>query len=99
MTNETIEIGTVRVLTTDEVYQTADGKIHLGLTEAHDWEEELKAIMEHTVDRAAGGLYCGDSLEMQSLVAAGLMESAGRKSFAPEPYFQITGKGRELMQL
>lgn len=55
-------------------------------------------IMEHTRDRAAGGLYCGDSPEMQELVAAGLMTEAGRKSFVPEPYFQLTGKGRVALR-
>ncbi len=96
MSNEPVAIGTVRVLTTDEVFQTADGKIHIGLTEAHVWEEELKAILEHAVDRAADELYWVDSPEVQSLVAAGLMEVGGRKG---GHIFRITDKGRELMQL
>lgn len=55
-------------------------------------------IMRHTRDRAAGGFYCGDSREMQELVAEGLMTFAGRKSFVPDPYFQLTEKGREALQ-
>jgi len=52
-------------------------------------------ILDHTINRAANGLYCGDSDEMKRLVQAGLMECAGRKSFVPEPYFRITASGRE----
>lgn len=55
-------------------------------------------IMEHTRDRAAQGFYCGDSPAMQELVAAGLMVYAGRKSFVPDPYFQLTGNGREALR-
>jgi len=35
---------------------------------------------------------------MQALVSAGLMESAGRKSFVPDEYFRMTGKGREALR-
>lgn len=59
--------------------------------------KEHVSIMEHTRDRAAGGYYCGDSPEMRELVAAGLMADAGRKSFVPDPYFQLTRKGREAL--
>lgn len=62
------------------------------LSKEHIW------IMEHTRDRAAGGLYCGDSPEMQELVAAGLMDCAGNKSFVPEPYFSLTSKGRKVLR-
>jgi len=37
--------------------------------------KEQISILDHTIHRAAGGLYCGDSLDMQALVAAGLMTS------------------------
>ena len=53
------------------------------------------AILDHTINRASCGLYCGDSDAMQSLVVDGLMEFAGRKSFVPDPYFRVTEKGRE----
>ena len=56
-------------------------------------------ILDHTVHRAAGGLYCGDSPDMQELVKAGFMQSAGRKSFVPDEHFRITGKGREALRL
>ena len=56
-------------------------------------------IMRHTRDRAAGGFYCGDSPEMQELVAWGLMESAGRKSFVPEEYFRLTHNGRVALRM
>lgn len=61
--------------------------------------KEHISIMEHTRDRAAGGFYCGGSKEMRELVAAGMMESAGRKSFVPDEYFKLTRKGREALQV
>lgn len=54
-------------------------------------------ILNHTVSRSAGGLYCGDSPDMQKLVEDGMMELAGRKSFVPDPYFRITSKGRDAL--
>lgn len=56
------------------------------------------SILDHTAHRAAGGLYCGDSPDMQGLVALGMMVSAGRKSFVPDEYFRMTGKGREALK-
>jgi len=55
-------------------------------------------ILDHTARRAAGGLYCGDSPDMQALVAVGMMKSAGYKPFVPDEYFCITEKGREALQ-
>ena len=60
--------------------------------------KEQLAILDHTAHRAAGGLYCGDSSDMQELVEAGLMVSAGRKSFVLDEYFRMTGKGREVLR-
>lgn len=54
-------------------------------------------IMKHTRDRAANGHYCGDSKEMQELVADGLMEYIGRAAFCPDKYFRLTSKGRALL--
>ena len=54
-------------------------------------------ILDHTRNRAAYGLYCGDSPDMQKLVELGLMEYAGKKSFAPDPYYRITHKGIEAL--
>ena len=59
---------------------------------------EERDILLHTMHRAAGGLYCGSSPEMDSLVERGLMEYAGRKSFVPDPYYRITLKGFEVLQ-
>lgn len=59
--------------------------------------EQLE-IMRHTANRAAGGLYCGDSHDMQKLVARGLMEPAGQKSFVPDPYFRLTANGRAVLR-
>ena len=58
---------------------------------------EQMEIMKHTSGRAAGGLYCGDSPDMQALCANGLMEPAGRTSFVPDDYFRITDKGRKAL--
>jgi hypothetical protein len=56
--------------------------------------KEQLAILKHTSGRAPGGLYCGDSPDMQILVKEGLMESAGHKSFVPDEYFRLTNKGK-----
>jgi len=58
-------------------------KMKTGLTR-EQWE-----IMKHTKERAANGLFCGDSPDMQRLVELGHMESAGRKSFVPDEYFRL----------
>jgi len=55
-------------------------------------------ILEHTVKRAPGGFYCGGGKDMDALVAEGLMEYAGRKSFVPDPYYRITSKGRTVLR-
>lgn len=60
--------------------------------------QEQYEILHHTEHRAAGGFYCGDSKHMQSLIAAGLMKSAGWKSFVPDEYFCITGAGRRALR-
>lgn len=59
---------------------------------------EQISILDHTIHRAAGGYYCGGGKDMDALVAAGLMEYAGRKSFVPDPYYTITGKGRAALR-
>lgn len=59
---------------------------------------EQCAILHHTVHRAAGGFYCGGGPDMDVLVARGLMQSAGRKSFVPDEYFRITAAGRTALQ-
>lgn len=55
-------------------------------------------IMKHTRDRAAGGYYCGDSPAMQELVVEGLMAFAGRKTFVPDSYFELTDKGHAALR-
>jgi hypothetical protein len=55
-------------------------------------------ILDHTVRRAPGGYFCGGGADMASLVDAGLMVSAGRKSFVPDEYFQITTAGRTALK-
>ena len=59
---------------------------------------ESLEILKHTVSRASGGLFCGDSKEMQELVTNGLMESVGFKSFVPDEYFRITAKGKQYLK-
>ena len=63
-----------------------------------DLNTEQLSILDHTMHRAAGGLYCGDSPDMEKLVANGFMVSAGRKSFVPSEYFRMTGRGREALK-
>lgn len=55
-------------------------------------------ILKHTRDRAANGLFCGGGPDMDALVAAGFMVSAGHKSFVPDEYFKITTAGREELK-
>lgn len=59
---------------------------------------EQREILNHTEHRAAGGYYCGGGKDMEALVDAGLMQSAGRKSFVPEEYFRITSAGRSALR-
>lgn len=59
--------------------------------------KEQIEILKHTRTRAAGGLYCGDSPDMQALVSRGLMESVGRKAFVPHEYFRLTDAGKKLV--
>jgi hypothetical protein len=54
-------------------------------------------ILDHTARRAANGRYCGDSPNMQALVAAGLMVSLGKAAWCPDEYFGITKEGREAL--
>lgn len=54
-------------------------------------------ILHHTEHRAAGGFYCGGGKDMDALVAAGLMEYAGRKPFVPDRYYRITSEGRRVL--
>jgi ketopantoate hydroxymethyltransferase len=61
--------------------------------------KEQLAILNHVETRAARNLYCGDSPDMQVLVAAGMMKSAGRIPICPDEYFRITDKGREALRL
>lgn len=65
---------------------------------AHSLTREQREILYHTEHRAAGGFYCGGGKEMDALVAAGLMQSAGRKSFVPDEYFRITPAGRAALR-
>jgi hypothetical protein len=60
--------------------------------------KEQKEILEHTVNRAANGMYCGDSVDMQKLVSLGFMESCGNKSFVMGEYFRITTQGRQALK-
>ena len=62
-------------------------------------KKEHLEILNHTLTRAAGGLYCGSSKEMQELVTTGYMISVGKKSFCPDEYFRITIKGRDFFEL
>ena len=56
-----------------------------------------REILDHTAHGAAGGFYCGDSVDMQVLVRMGLMVSMGKKSFCPDEYFALTAAGRKTL--
>lgn len=55
-------------------------------------------ILDHTRNRAANNLFCGDSADMQCLIRMGLMYNAGIKSFCPDEFFALTEKGRRYEQ-
>ena len=57
-----------------------------------------REILDHTARRAANGNYCGDSEDMQSLVAMGLMEYAGRVPFCSDKFFCLTPLGRKSLR-
>ncbi len=59
---------------------------------------EQVAILDHTLHRAAMGVYCGDSPDMQALVGMGFMERAGRKKSVPDDFFRITSEGRKASE-
>ena len=58
---------------------------------------DQREIMEHTVNRAAYGRFCGNSDDMQVLVRVGFMHPIGKTGFCPDEYFCLTRKGREAM--
>lgn len=55
---------------------------------------EQIAILDHTLHRAAGNVYCGDSPDMQGLVKLGYMVSLGKPKWSCGEYFRITQAGR-----
>ena len=56
-------------------------------------------ILDHTVNRAASGRYCGGGETMQELVDIGLMRYVGKMAWCPDQYYEITDKGREQLSL
>lgn len=60
--------------------------------------QEHQNILTHTLFGAANKRYCGNSKEMQELVAAGLMVSLGKVSFCPDEYFTITKEGAAVIK-
>ena len=58
---------------------------------------EQREILSHTMYRAAGKRYCGDSEDMQALVKAGYMKPCGTASWCPDPFFTITAEGRKAL--
>ena len=60
---------------------------------------EQVSILDHTLRRASvPGHYCGGGPDMDVLVAAGLMESAGRVSWVPDEYFRIRPAGKAFLR-
>ena len=63
-----------------------------------DITKSQREILEHTTYRTANKMYCGDSEDMQSLVQAGLMRSAGKTGFCPDEFFTVTVAGRSILR-
>jgi hypothetical protein len=55
---------------------------------------EQVSILEHTVNLAPSGRYCGNSKTMQSLVDIGYMRSIGFVAWCDDEFFTITNEGR-----
>ena len=68
------------------------------MSDAPSLNRDQIAILNHTQHVAARGLYCGGGKEMDALVTAGLMESAGRKPPVTDGYFRITSAGRDALR-
>ena len=56
--------------------------------------KEHFAILEHT---QMNGLFCGDSQEIRDLCSLKMMKCVGKKSFVPEPYFELTRDGKSAI--
>ena len=78
--------------------ETQTGELAAPACSAPSLTREQREILYHTEHRAAGGFYCGGGPDMDALVAAGLMQSAGHKSFVPDEYFRITSAGRAALR-
>jgi len=62
-----------------------------------DINSEQKQILEHT---ARTGLpFCGRSNNMNILCQHGFMNFVGYKSFTPDPYYEITSKGLNILTM
>ncbi len=59
-------------------------------------EPEHYDIIDHAINRGAGGRYCGGGDTMDELVAIGLMEFVGKPAWCPDPYYGVTDKGMEV---
>ena len=55
-------------------------------------------ILDHTVNRAAGGRYCGGGKDMESLVEIGLMKYIGTPEWCPDKFYAITEAGRDALK-
>jgi len=60
---------------------------------------EHKAIIDHTIYRAANNLYCGGGKHMDELCDAGYMEFAGKTGLCPDPYYRVTAAGRKAVRV
>lgn len=58
--------------------------------------KKQKEILSHTINRAAGGRYCGGSEAMDELVDIGLMKYVGTPAWCPDKFYSITEKGRAV---
>lgn len=70
---------------TDAAFDHSDGFM---------FNEEHIEILRHTQKNQ---LFCGGSKEMDQLIDRGYMVEAGRKSFVPDMYYQLTAKGKAIL--
>lgn len=60
--------------------------------------KEQLSILDHTVNRAARGMYAGGGSDMEVLTKAGFMVSHGKCGVGPDEYFSITNTGKEYLE-
>ena len=74
---------------------TAEERLPAASCSASSITEEQIEILKHT---SKNGRYCGGGKDMDALVAAGLMRYLGTPAWCPDPFYEITGAGKDAIR-